>query len=348
MQGIEHRTYLAFVVIITIAFGWVVSPYLGPILWAVVAAIVFEPLNRRLSNFMPRWPNLSAFVTLLIIILLIIIPAILIGMSLLDELIGLYGRIQSKELDVAKMIADVQNSLPRGVSRTLQRIGLSDIEQASRRFSDGIANVIRTVATGAVNIGQSALGFVVGIGIMLYVSFFLLRDGQDLADQILRKLPLVDDHKTALAEKFTTVIRATIKGSIVVAIMQGLIGGLIFWALGVHAPLLGGVLMGFFSLLPAIGTGLVWVPVALYLLITGSIWQGLVLVFCGFFVIGMVDNLLRPILVGKDTRMPDYIVLISTLGGISILGFNGFILGPVVAALFMAAWENFGAFRNRE
>jgi len=348
MQGIEHRTYLAFVVVITVAFGWVVSPYLGPILWAVVAAIVFEPLNRRLSNIMPRWPNLSAFITLSISVLLIIIPAILIGMSLLDELLGLYGRIQSKELDVAKMIADVQNSLPRGISRALQRMGLADIEQASRRFSDGIANVIRTVATGAVNIGQSALGFVVGIGIMLYVSFFLLRDGRDLADQILGKLPLVDDHKTALAEKFTTVIRATIKGSIVVAIMQGLIGGLIFWALGVHAPLLGGVLMGFFSLLPAIGTGLVWVPVALYLLITGSIWQGLVLVFCGFFVIGMVDNLLRPILVGKDTRMPDYIVLISTLGGISILGFNGFILGPVVAALFMAAWENFGAFRSKE
>ncbi len=342
MQGIEHRTYLFFVVLITVAFAWVISPYLGPILWAVVAAIVFEPLNRRLSNVLPGWPNLSAFLTLLIIILLIIVPAILIGMSLLDELLGLYGRIQTRELDVARMIADVQNSLPRGVSRALQRLGLSDFDQASRRFSDGIANVIRTLATSALNLGQSALGFLVGIGIMLYVAFFLLRDGRALTQVILTKLPLVDDHKTALAEKFTTVIRATIKGSIVVAIMQGLIGGMIFWGLGIHAPLLGGVLMGFFSLLPAIGTGLIWVPVALYLLITGALWQGLVLVFCGFFVIGMVDNLLRPILVGKDTRMPDYVVLVSTLGGISIMGVNGFILGPVVAALFMAGWENFG------
>lgn len=348
MQGIENRTYLAFVVLITVAFGWVISPYLGPILWAVVAAIVFEPLNRRLSDFMPRWPNLAAFITLLIIVLLIIVPAILIGMSLVDELLGLYGRIQSRELDVARMIADIQNSLPRGVSRTLERMGLSDIEQVSRRFSDGIANIIRTVATGALNIGQSALGFVVSIGIMLYVSFFLLRDGRELAGQILRKLPLVDHHKTALSDKFTTVIRATIKGSIVVAIIQGLIGGLIFWGLGIHAALLGGVLMGFFSLLPAIGTGLIWVPVALFLLITGSIWQGLVLVFSGFFVIGMVDNLLRPILVGKDTRMPDYIVLISTLGGISMLGINGFILGPVVAALFMAGWENFRPSKDKE
>jgi predicted PurR-regulated permease PerM len=346
MQGIEYRSFLAFVVIVTIAFGWVVSPYLGPILWAVVAAIVFEPLNRRLTEFMPRWPNLTALITLFIIVLLIIVPAILIGMSLLDELLGLYGRIQSRELDVAKMFADAQSSLPRGVSRALERFGLTDIDQASRRFSDGIANVVRTLATGALNLGQSALGFVVGIGVMLYVAFFLIRDGRDLADQIRTKLPLVDEHKSALFDKFTTVIRATIKGSIVVAVLQGVIGGLIFWALGIHAALLGGVMMGFFSLLPAIGTGLVWVPVAIYLLVTGAIWQGLVLVFCGFFVIGMVDNLLRPVLVGKDTRMPDYVVLISTLGGISILGINGFILGPVVAALFMAGWENFGQFRS--
>lgn len=348
MQGIENRTFMAFVIVVSLAFGWVVSPYLGSILWAVVAAIVFDPLNRRLIAIMPRWPNSAALITLLIIVAVVIVPAILIGMSLVDELLGLYGRIQSRELDVGRIFADAQNSWPRGFTRFLERLGLADIDQVSRRFSDGIANIVRTLATGALNLGQSAFGVVIGIGIMLYLTFFLLRDGQATADEIRRKLPLGEKHKTALFEKFTTVIRATIKGSIVVAILQGIIGGLIFWGLGIHAALLGGVLMGFFSLLPAIGTGLVWVPVAIFLLVTGSIWQGLVLVFCGFFVIGMVDNLLRPVLVGKDTRMPDYIVLISTLGGISILGINGFILGPVVAALFMAAWENFGPFRSPE
>lgn len=348
MQGIEYRTFLVFVILVTIAFGWVVSPYLGPILWAVVAAIVFEPLHRRHASFMPRWPNAAALLSLLVIVALVIVPAILIGMSLVDEIVGLYGRIQSGELDVAKIFADIQNSWPRSFDRFLQRMGLTDVDLASRRFSDGIANVLRTLATGAVNFGQSAFGFVVGIGIMLYLLFFLLRDGHGLAADIRQKLPLAESHKAALFEKFTTVIRATIKGSIVVAILQGIIGGVIFWALGIHAALLGGVLMGFFSLLPAIGTGLVWVPVAIFLLATGSVWQGLVLVFCGFFVIGMVDNLLRPVLVGKDTRMPDYVVLISTLGGISILGVNGFILGPMVAALFIAGWENFGPARAAE
>ncbi len=138
------------------------------------------------------------------------------------------------------------------------------------------------------------------------------------------------------------MIRATVKGSVIVALCQGLIGGLIFWALGIHAAVLWGVVMAFLSLLPAVGTALVWVPVAIWLLATGQIWQAVTLIGFGLFVIGMVDNVLRPILVGKETRMPDFVVLISTLGGISVMGINGLIIGPVVAALFIAAWDIFG------
>jgi predicted PurR-regulated permease PerM len=146
-------------------------------------------------------------------------------------------------------------------------------------------------------------------------------------------------HRRALMRQFVIVIRATIKGSIVVAILQGLIGGLVFGALGISGALLWGVMMGFFSLLPAVGTGLIWAPVAIYLLATGAIWKGLILIFCGMFVIGMVDNLLRPILVGRDTRIPDYVVLITTLGGLQLFGFNGIVIGPVIAALFIATWQ---------
>jgi predicted PurR-regulated permease PerM len=126
-----------------------------------------------------------------------------------------------------------------------------------------------------------------------------------------------------------------------VAIAQGTLGGLAFWFLGVQGALLWAVLMAFLSLLPAVGAALIWGPVALYFLATGRIWQGLVLVFVGVFVIGLVDNILRPILVGKDTQMPDYIVLMSTIGGMALFGINGFVIGPVIAALFMAAWSLF-------
>jgi predicted PurR-regulated permease PerM len=136
-----------------------------------------------------------------------------------------------------------------------------------------------------------------------------------------------------------------VKGNIVVAILQGALGGLIFWLLGIHAPLLWGVLMAFLSLLPAVGAGLVWAPVALYFLATGAVWQGAVLIAFGVLVIGLVDNLLRPVLVGKDTRMPDYVVLVSTLGGIAIFGLNGFVIGPLIAAMFIAARDLFAASR---
>ncbi len=137
------------------------------------------------------------------------------------------------------------------------------------------------------------------------------------------------------------VLRATVKGGIAVAVLQGILGGLAFWFLGIPAPLLWTVVMAFLSLLPAIGAGLVWAPVAIYLLATGSIWQGIFLIAYGVVVIGLVDNLLRPFLVGKSTKLPDYVVLISTLGGIEIMGLNGFVVGPLVAAIFMVSWEIF-------
>jgi predicted PurR-regulated permease PerM len=181
---------------------------------------------------------------------------------------------------------------------------------------------------------------------MLYLLFFLLRDSDSLLRQLRAAIPLRPDRLVALAEKFTVVIRATVKGNIVVAIVQGALGGLIFWLLGIHGPVMWAVVMAVLSLLPAVGAALVWLPVAVYLLATGSVWQGLGLIAFGVLVIGLVDNVLRPLLVGKDTRMPDYVVLISTLGGIAIFGVNGFVIGPVIAAMFIAVWGIFASSRQ--
>ena len=159
-------------------------------------------------------------------------------------------------------------------------------------------------------------------------------------------IPLRADQKSALFSRFADVVRATVKGGILVAIAQGALGGLAFWFLGIHAPLLWGVLMAFLSLLPAIGAGLVWLPVSMYLWANGAVWQGISLILYGVLVIGLVDNILRPFLVGKDTKLPDYVVLISTLGGIEVFGLNGFVIGPLIAAIFMVTWEIFSASRR--
>ena len=162
-------------------------------------------------------------------------------------------------------------------------------------------------------------------------------------------IPLSEDLQQNLSAKFTTVIRATVRGNIVVAVVQGALGGIAFWVLGIQGALLWAVLMAFLSLLPAVGTALVWLPVAIYLLATGETWQGIALIAFGVVVIGLVDNVLRPILVGKDTKLPDYVVLFATLGGLAVFGFNGFVIGPLIAAMFMAVWDTLahGQERNR-
>lgn len=320
---------------------WILAPFYGAILWGIVVAIVFWPLNKRLIARFPGSPNLSASITLLAIIAIVIVPAILIGTLLIEQALSTYAELQAKPLNIGATLEAIRAGLPEWLRTYVDRFSMGNMAQIEQRVASILTDGVRLAASQAVSVGQGAFNFFIAISIMLYLSFYLLRDGRQITRTIGERVPLAEDLRRDLFGKFATVIRATIKGSIVVAIVQGTLGGIIFAFLGIDAPVLWGVVMGFLSLLPAIGTGLVWVPVAIYLFATGSYWQGGVLVFCGIFVIGMVDNALRPILVGKDTRMPDYVVLISTLGGISVMGINGFIIGPVIAALFIAAWDIF-------
>lgn len=197
------------------------------------------------------------------------------------------------------------------------------------------------LAGSAFLIGKGTFGFAISFGIMLYLLFFLLKDGPYLVRQILDSLPLTDFVKQHLFAKFVGVTRATVKGTAVVAVVQGTLGGIAFAIVGIDGSVLWGALMAFLSLVPAVGSAIIWVPAAIFLFATQQVWQGLFIV--GFFVIivGLVDNILRPLLVGKDTKMPDYLILITTIGGMEIYGINGFVIGPLIAALFLACWNLF-------
>lgn len=164
-----------------------------------------------------------------------------------------------------------------------------------------------------------------------------------LSRRIRSAVPLNDQHKRHLFRKFATVAKATVKGNIAVAAVQGILGGVIFAVLGIQGALLWGTIMAFLSLLPAIGSAMIWGPVAIYFLLTGAVWKGVILIVFCVVVIGLIDNVLRPLLVGKDTQMPDYLVLISTLGGMAVFGLNGFVIGPLIAALFISCWDLYGA-----
>jgi predicted PurR-regulated permease PerM len=265
---------------------------------------------------------------------------------LVQEASGVYEMFKSGELNLARNLQHVLDALPSWAIGVLDRFGLTDLAGIQEGLSAGLARASQFIAAQALNIGQATFELVVRMFVMLYLLFFLLRDGDELFRIIKDAVPLRAEQQRAIFSKFATVIRATVKGTIVVAILQGALGGLMFWFLGIRAALLWAALMALLSLLPAVGAALVWFPVALYLLATGAVWQGLVLIAYGVLVIGLVDNLLRPVLVGTDIKLPDYVVLISTLGGIEIFGMNGIVLGPLIAAMFVVVWDILSASRH--
>jgi len=342
---LEDKTFLTLVAAVSIAFAMIIVPFFGAILWALIAAIVFFPLKKRLLRAMPTHRNRVALMTLLVIVAAVILPALVLVAFLVQEASGFYTSVQAGEIDFDRYFVQIQGQIPGWLNNLLKPFGLTDLDATLAKLGAVFASKFEILAAHALDIGQVTLGFLLALVVTLYLTFFLLRDGEELSEKVSAAVPLSIDHRRALIDTFVTVIRATIKGSLVVAILQGLIGGLLFWALGIHAPLLCGVAMAVLAFLPVVGTGLVWLPVAIYLLATGAILQGVVLLLCGTFIIGMVDNVVRPILVGRDTRLPDWLVLVSTLGGLAALGANGVVVGPVVAALFVTVWRIFSATR---
>jgi predicted PurR-regulated permease PerM len=347
LRPFDDRAFLLLVVAVTLAFGWILAPFFGALFWATVLAILFMPVHRRLLPVVRQRHSLAAFATLLVILVMVILPTAFVSAALVQEAAALVARFKSGDIDFGARYAAFIAALPPWLAEHAARFDLTDLSGIRNRISQGVVGLSQFALGHAFNVGQLTFEFLLHLGVMLYVLFFLLRDGGRLVQRIRAAVPLRPDLLADLMEKFATAIRATVKGNIAVALVQGALGGLIFWFLGVDAPVLWGTLMALLSLLPAVGAGLVWGPVALYFLVTGSVWQGVLLAAYGVLVIGLVDNILRPILVGKDTKMPDYVVLVTTLGGIAVFGLVGFVIGPVIAALFIAVWDVVASYRGR-
>lgn len=339
--SLQRVVFLLLLAGVTIAFLWVLAPFFGAVFWAITLALLFNPLFQRLRRRLGGRANLAALLTLTICLVIVILPMIMIGASLIEDGTAFVQRMRSGEINLRSYFQQITAALPGWASEWLNRLGFFNLESLVDKIASGLLQGGQLVATRALAIGQNTFQFLVQFVIMLYLLFFLLRDGVALSRLVRESLPLARSHTHYLLNKFATVVRATVKGNVVVAVVQGALGGLALWVLGINGAVFWGVVMAFLSLLPAVGAALVWAPVAIYLLATGAIWKGVALIAWGTLVIGLSDNVLRPILVGKDTKLPDYIVLVSTIGGMSLFGINGFVIGPTIAAMFMACWGLF-------
>lgn len=337
-MAIERGGFLLFAAFISAALLFVIWPFAAPLLWATLAAIMFQPLYQRILSWRGGRETQAALLSLLVITTLVIIPCFIIGSKIVEEAQNVFDAFREGRVDVADWLDQVIAALPASLQSTLTESGWGDMAAVRQRAQEFAEQSTGLIASHAVAIGSGVFGWVLAFVIGLYVTFFLLRDGMKMAPKILLSLPMERTIAESMGDRFLSIVRATIKGSIVVGMVQGALGGITFWIAGVPSAILFGLLMAFFSLLPAFGPAIVWLPAAIYLLATGEIWQGVLVIISGIAVIGMADNVLRPVLVGRDTGIPDWIILITTLGGIAAFGLSGIVLGPLVAGLFLSAW----------
>jgi len=337
---VQRASFYLMLALTTAAFGLLLLPFYTAILWAVILAIVFHPVQQFLVRRLKGREGAAALLSVLMCVCLVIVPAVLILASIAQESSSLYRQLSSEEFGLRGRIESIISALP-GFIEAWTPFELGSFPDLRQKFSGAVLQAGQSMAGRVVNIGETTLSFFIGSGVLLYLLFFLFRDGERLVAKIKSAMPLSEDHSAKLLEKFTSVINATVRGNIIIAIIQGTIGGVTFWMLGIEAALLWGVVMTFFSMLPAVGAAIVWAPAALFLMFTGAWLKAVILVLVGLLIIGLIDNLLRPPLVGKNAKLPDYVVLVSTVGGMALFGINGFIIGPLIAALFISAWSLF-------
>lgn len=335
----ERRSFLIALGLVTAAFVWLLRPFWGTLFWACALAVLCAPLYRRFQKATGWRSSPSAAVTLAVVAVAVIGPLCLFAASFFAQATSIYRDVQSGAIDLSQYSLRVRQSFPV-VQAALTRLGLGG-SSLSEGMTSAVLAAGRFVTQNAVSLGQGALGLFADSCLALYMAFFLIRDGGSLSEILIKALPLGDKRERRLFETFVGVIRSTVKGNVLMAFLHGVIGAVTLGFLGMNGLLLWGVAMGVLSLVPLVGTAVVWLPLSIYMASSGN-WTG-----C-FFLAGVeiaamvgVDNVLRPAMVGRSLQMPDYLVLLSTLGGLASFGLGGMIAGPLVAALFMSAWKIF-------
>lgn len=338
-EKISKLTLLLIVLFISVLFLSMIRHFLMALLLAGIFSAMAYPLYRRLKEKFKGRRNLASAATLIILVFLVIIP-----------LSGLVGIVTAQAIKVGQSITPwVQSTIsdPGTLSKLRDIIPFYDkIEPYQGAILKKAGELVGSISKYLINnlsaVTMGTVNFFFMMFVFLYVMFYFLMDGDKLLKKILYYLPLENKDEQRMLDKFTSVTRATLKGVAVIGILQGGLAGLAFFAVGIPSAVFWGTIMTLLSVIPGIGSALVWVPAAIVLAVAGNYIKaaGLML-FCGI-VVGSLDNFLRPRLVGKDTEMHELLIFFGTLGGIAMFGVIGFIIGPILAALFVTVWEIYG------
>jgi predicted PurR-regulated permease PerM len=345
ISGANLRT--AFVLLLVAAvsalFLAVAWPFLEPLLLGALLAGLFHPLYRWITRLVGGRQSLGAVLTLLVLFILVLGPVT-----------AFLGIVVQQALSVSdQAIPWLRQHLGAASTFNLhdwlvQRFpALGDYVPSQEELLQHVGTAAKSAGAFLVTVlsrmTATTAAFILNLFVMLYAMFFFFKDGKKILERIFYYLPLSDEDETRMLARFTSITRATIKGTVVIGIIQGTLAGIAFWMAGIQGAAFWGTIMTILSIVPGIGAALVWVPAVIILFINGQyVAATLLLAWCAA-VVGTIDNFLRPALVGRDAKMPDLLILVGTLGGLFLFGPIGFIVGPIICGLFLTVWDIYGA-----
>jgi predicted PurR-regulated permease PerM len=346
MQTPKVQTVLFFAILllVTIAVLYIMKPFIYAVFWAVVVAGLFMPVYKRVEKKLHR-PTVSATIVLVLICLIFILPFVFVVSLLLKESMAIYQGLSSDNSPASVYIQKLTELIKHNPYTDSLHLDEAALTEKITELSKSVAGYI---FENLKNFTSNTLQFIIQLGVMLYALFYFIRDGEKFIDSLLRLLPLEQDRDKILLEHFRKTANSTLKVTLIIGGIQGILGGLLFFFTGIQGAILWGVVMIITAVIPVVGCALVWAPAGLFMMITGHIWTGIFILAFGSLVISMVDHFLRPILLGKDVSMHPLLIFLSTMGGIIVFGFTGFIIGPIIMSLAMSVWNMYEEYYVKE
>ena len=336
-ENIQNSFFFAFLILATLLFFWLMNSFMYTIFWAIFLSIIFYPLYKKILKKTKNKKDLSASITIVLIFLIILLPISFTTYLIIDEIPQI-----NKIILEQKNNKDILSSIPfkSEINNTLTKYNIN-IQKLEKDSLKSVQNSLNNFTKNVLNLGKNTLGLIINFFIMLYILYFGIRDGDKFLKRLSEILPLGNRTEKKLFDHFSSIIRSIFKGTLIVALIQGGLAGLLFYLVGIKEGILIWTLLLILSaMIPAVGTGLIIIPSIIYMIIVGELWIAIILTV-GLLFISTIDTFIRPHLIGKETEMPDMLITISILGGLSLLGPTGLVIGPVIAGFFLTMWKLF-------
>lgn len=334
--------FFGLIILLGIALLYLLRPFFYPIFWAAIIAVLFHPVYAFINHHL-KFPSISSFICLILVLAIIFLPLTIVAIMLVNQSVHLYNSLVSGGgiPSVQGVTTFVQQSFLAPYFATIQETWTTYAANATKTLSGLVFSNVKSIT-------QNSVRFFFQLFILFYTLYYFFKDGEHMLKRLMHLSPLGEQYERMLYERFRSTSSATLKSSFVVGGVQGILGGLLFWITGIQGAFVWGVLMTVLAMIPAVGTVLVWLPAGLIMLALGNVWQGLTVLIVGALVISTIDNIIRPPLVGKGAQMHPMMVLFSTLGGIFLFGVSGFVIGPIIAALFLSVMSIYEYYYKNE